>query len=174
MVTLLQLAARGPGAGRGLHLQHRWARRAELTKATLEVLIQVAVENRVQATAEGKNRAKAHTQLQRKWPICWSRSKLCPGAYVPVRVAQGDAEVPGDSLQGGAGDADESSDDDEDVDGSPTDDEDGNHHQDHACDATQVPVLFLWGDRHNKHRTKQKRKTKNTRDSGVRLTFRAD
>lgn len=62
----------------------------------------------------------------------------------PVGVAQGDAEVPGDCLQRGAGDGDQSCDDDKDMDGRPADDEDGDHHQDHAGDPTQVPVLLLW------------------------------
>lgn len=62
---------------------------------------------------------------------------------VPVGVAQGDAEVPGDGLQRGAGDVDQSRDDDEDVDGSPADDEHSNHHQDHSGDSTQVSVLLL-------------------------------
>lgn len=63
--------------------------------------------------------------------------------FVPVGVAQSDAEVPGDGLQRGAGDVDQSSDDDEDMDGSPADDEDGHHHQDHPGDSTQVSVFFL-------------------------------
>ena len=63
--------------------------------------------------------------------------------YVPVGVAQGDAEVPGDSLQRGAGDVDQSCDDDKDVNGGPAHDEDGNNHQDHAGDPTQVSVLLL-------------------------------
>lgn len=62
---------------------------------------------------------------------------------VPVGVAQGNTEVPGDSLQCGAGDIDQSSEDDKDVDRCPAYDEDGDHHQDHACDPTQVPVLLL-------------------------------
>lgn len=62
---------------------------------------------------------------------------------VPVGVAQGDAEVPGDGLQRGARDGDEGCDDDEDVDGRPAHDEDGDHHQDHAGDPAQVPVLLL-------------------------------
>lgn len=64
-------------------------------------------------------------------------------ARVPVGVAQGDAEMPGDGLQGGAGDVDQGDDDDEDVDGRPAHDEDGHHHQHHARDATQIPVLLL-------------------------------
>lgn len=62
---------------------------------------------------------------------------------VPVGVAQGNAEVPGNSLQSGAGDVDQSCDDNKDVDRSPADDEDSNHYQDHACYSTQVPVLLL-------------------------------
>jgi len=38
---------------------------------------------------------------------------------------------------------DQSCDDDKDVNRSPADDKDGNHHQDHAGDPTQVPVLLL-------------------------------
>lgn len=51
--------------------------------------------------------------------------------------------MPGDSLQRGTGDFDQSRDDDEDVDRRPAYDEDGDHHQDHAGDPTQVPVLLL-------------------------------
>lgn len=61
----------------------------------------------------------------------------------PVGVSQGDAEVPGDSLQRRVGDIDQSCDDDEDVDRGPAHDEDGHHHQDHAGDSAQVPVLLL-------------------------------
>lgn len=63
---------------------------------------------------------------------------------VPVGVTQGDAEVPGDRLQLRVGDVDQRGDDDEDVDGRPANDKDGDHHQDHAGDPTQVPVLLLW------------------------------
>ena len=63
--------------------------------------------------------------------------------HIPVGVAQGDAEVPGDSLQRGAGNIDQSYNDDKDVDRRPAYDEDSNHHQDHAGDPTQVPVLLL-------------------------------
>lgn len=51
--------------------------------------------------------------------------------------------MPGNSLQSGAGDVDQRCDDDKNVDGSPADNEDSNHHQDHARDPTQVPVLLL-------------------------------
>lgn len=51
--------------------------------------------------------------------------------------------MPGDSLQRGAGDFNQSCDDDKDVDGRPAYDEDGNHHQNHAGDPTQVSVLLL-------------------------------
>lgn len=51
--------------------------------------------------------------------------------------------MPGDGLQRGARDGDEGCDDDEDVDGRPAHDEDGDHHQDHAGDPAQVPVLLL-------------------------------
>lgn len=51
--------------------------------------------------------------------------------------------MPGDSLKGGAGDIDQSSDDYKDVDRRPAYDEDSNHHQDHAGDPSQVPVLLL-------------------------------
>lgn len=61
----------------------------------------------------------------------------------PVGVAQRDAEVPGDGLQGVDRDVNQSGDDDEDVDGRPADDEDCHHHQDHAGDPAQIPVLFL-------------------------------
>lgn len=63
---------------------------------------------------------------------------------IPVGVAQGDAEVPGNSQQCGAGDFDQSCDDDKDVDRRPAYDEDCNHHQDHAGDPTQIPVLLLF------------------------------
>lgn len=53
--------------------------------------------------------------------------------------------MPGDGLQGGAGDVDQSRDDDKDVDRGPADDEDGDHHQDHAGDSSKIPVLFLCG-----------------------------
>lgn len=51
--------------------------------------------------------------------------------------------MPGNSLQSGAGDVDQSCDDDKDVDRSPADDEDGDHYQDHARDPTQIPVFLL-------------------------------
>ena len=63
---------------------------------------------------------------------------------LPVGVAQGNAEMPGDGLQRGAGDVDQSLDDDKDVDRGPAYNEDGNHHEDHARDPTQVPVLLLF------------------------------
>lgn len=62
---------------------------------------------------------------------------------LPVGVAQRDAEVPGDGLQGVDRDVNQSRDDDKDVDGCPADDEDCHHHQDHAGDPAQIPVLFL-------------------------------
>lgn len=68
--------------------------------------------------------------------------RLFPGC-LPVGVAQCDAEVPGDGLQGVDRDVNQSCDDDEDVDGCPADDEDCHHHQDHAGDPAQIPVLFL-------------------------------
>lgn len=82
-----------------------------------------------------------YQKLQGQYTIYYSK-RVYTGC-VPVGVAQGDAEMPGDRLQGGARDVDQSCDDDKDVDGGPADDEDGNHHQDHAGDATQVPVLLL-------------------------------
>ncbi len=51
--------------------------------------------------------------------------------------------MPGDGLQRGAGDIDQCCDDDKDVNGCPAYDEDSNHHQNHAGDPTQVPVLLL-------------------------------
>ncbi len=57
-LTLWELAAVGSSPGRGLHLQHRGTRGAELTETTLEVLIQVTIKNRVQATASDKNKIK--------------------------------------------------------------------------------------------------------------------
>ena len=62
-------------------------------------------------------------------------SKAAAGC-VPVGVTQGDAEVPGDGLQCGAGDVDQSCDDDNDMDGRPAHNKDGDHHQDHAGDPT--------------------------------------
>lgn len=44
--------------------------------------------------------------------------------------------MPGDSLESGVGDGDQSWDDDKDVDRSPADNEDGNHYEDHAGDST--------------------------------------
>lgn len=64
--------------------------------------------------------------------------------HVPVGVAQGDAEVPGNSQQCGAGDFNQSYDDHKDVDRSPAYYEDCNHHQHHAGDPTQIPVLLLF------------------------------
>lgn len=55
---------------------------------------------------------------------------------IPVGVTQGDAEVPGDSLQRGTGNVDQSCDDDKDVDGRPAHDKDSNHNKDHAGDPT--------------------------------------
>lgn len=51
--------------------------------------------------------------------------------------------MPGDSLESGVGDGDQSWDDDKDVDRSPADNEDGNHYEDHASDSTQIPVFLL-------------------------------
>lgn len=55
VVALWDLAASGSSAGGILYLQHRRTRCAELTETALEVLIQVAIKNRVQTTARGKN-----------------------------------------------------------------------------------------------------------------------
>lgn len=52
--ALRELADRDSGPGRVLHLQHGRTRRAELPEAPLEVLVQVAVKNRVQTAAGGK------------------------------------------------------------------------------------------------------------------------
>lgn len=65
------------------------------------------------------------------------------GVEAAVGVAQGDAEVPGDGLQERVGDVHQGLNDDEDVDGGPTNDEDGDHHQHHAGDAPEVAVLLL-------------------------------
>ncbi len=51
--------------------------------------------------------------------------------------------MPGDGLQGGAGDIYQGCDDNKDVDRRPAYDKDSNHHQDHTSDPTQVPVLLL-------------------------------
>lgn len=66
---------------------------------------------------------------------------------LPVGVAQGDAEVPGDGLQRVDGNVDQRCDEHIDVDGRPAHDEDSHHHQDHAGDPTQVPVLFLFAEK---------------------------
>lgn len=52
--------------------------------------------------------------------------------------------MPGNSQQCGAGDFNQGYDDDKDVDGCPAYYEDGHHHQDHAGDPTQIPVLLLF------------------------------
>lgn len=52
--ALGELADGDAGPGRVLHLQHGRTRRAELSETTLEVFIQVAIKNRVQAAAGGK------------------------------------------------------------------------------------------------------------------------
>lgn len=68
---------------------------------------------------------------------------LNSSSSIPVCVAQCDAEVPGDGLQRGAGDVDQSCDDHKDVDWRPADNKDCNNHQDHAGDPTQVSILLL-------------------------------
>lgn len=139
--ALRELADRGSGPGRVLHLQHGRTRRAELSEAALEVLVQVAVKNRVQTAAAGQGGGEECVQRG---------ARVCVGVcerldwLLPVGVAQGDAEVPGDGQEGGAGDFHQSGDDDEDVDGRPAHDEDGDHHQDHAGDPPQIPVLLLF------------------------------
>ncbi len=59
--TLWELAAGGSGPGRVLHLQHRGTRGAELTETALEILIQVAIKNRVQTTAGGQKQGHSLT-----------------------------------------------------------------------------------------------------------------
>lgn len=54
--------------------------------------------------------------------------------------------MPGNGLQCGVGDLDQSRDDNKDVDGSPADNEDSNNHQDHAGNSAEVPVLLLCGE----------------------------
>lgn len=54
--ALWHLAANDSGPGRVLHLQHGGTRSAELTETSLEILIQVAIKNRVQATAGEENK----------------------------------------------------------------------------------------------------------------------
>lgn len=73
--------------------------------------------------------------LLRHWTTCfiltaWKLPHHVSGK--PVSVAQGDAEVPGNSQQRWARDFHQSGDDDEDVDRCPAYDEDCHHHQDHA------------------------------------------
>lgn len=65
-----------------------------------------------------------------------------------VGVAEGNAEMPGDSLQEGAGNGHQGLDDDEDVDRRPADDENRHHHQDHSGDAPEVAVLLLGARQH--------------------------
>lgn len=57
--TLRELANGDSSPGRVLHLQHGWTRRAELSEATLEVFIQVAIKNWVEAAAGSKRGGEA-------------------------------------------------------------------------------------------------------------------
>lgn len=52
VLVLRQLADGGSRPGRVWYLQHRLTRRAELPEAALEVLVQVAVKDRVQTAAD--------------------------------------------------------------------------------------------------------------------------
>lgn len=65
-----------------------------------------------------------------------------------VGVAEGDAEMPGDSLQKRVGNGHQCFDDNKDVDGGPADDENRHHHQDHSGDASQIAILLLRARQH--------------------------
>lgn len=58
-LALRELAGGGSGPGGVLHLQHGRTRSAELPETSLEVLVQVAVKNRVQTAAGGREEGRS-------------------------------------------------------------------------------------------------------------------
>lgn len=70
----------------------------------------------------------------------WVQAAVC--------VTQGNAEVPGNSLESGFWNRDQCFDDDIDVDGGPADNKYSHDHQHHPGDPAQVPVLFFGARQH--------------------------